>query len=388
MKQGQTFEERIARLLTLLDYRVEAEQLMDGNRVDLVARKQSGLRGECFLVECKDHEKAVGKEIVEKMSVWLSGQEARQMRAEGMIVAKRFSPAALTFAKSIGILAYTPEFLERALFDFGPYLSRLMRTFEESTLARTYVPQRVLIENAPDRCDGEDLLARALDWAGGQGRNLWLLLGDYGTGKTSFFKRFAYELAQANREADTENPLPPIPLAIDLKDFPNAFTLKGLIQEHLREHADWHGNPDIILHLLATGRVVLLLDAFDEMGTAAAGRSVEEQFRMLARPTQDTLSPGGNRVLITCRTHFFRDQQYVKDVCHGTSDDLIYRDSALGQVARTFNAAIDELLLFNAHQIRMFLESHLPKNAVEKAAHFIQNTYDLPSLAPGPCYWR
>jgi hypothetical protein len=318
------------------------------------------------------------------MSVWLSGSQAGQMRAEGMIVARRFSPAAFTFAKSKGILTYTPEDLEGALFDFGPYLSRLMRGFEESELARTYVPQRVFLESAPDRCEGEDLLAHAMDWASGDGRKLWLLLGDYGTGKTSFFKRFAYELAKAHREKAAEKRPAPIPLAINLKDFPNAFTLKGLIQEHLRENADWHGNPDILLHLLETGRVVLLLDAFDEMGTAAAGRSVEDQFRMLAKPTQEAMSKNGNRVLITCRTHFFRDQQFVKDVCHGNADGLIHRDSALGRVARSFNAAIDELLLFNSGQIRKFLEGHLPAAEVKKAESFIQNTYDLPSLAPRP----
>jgi predicted NACHT family NTPase len=33
-------------------------------------------------------------------------------------------------------------------------------------------------------------------WAGGAGSRLWVLLGDYGTGKTAFTRRFAYDLAQ------------------------------------------------------------------------------------------------------------------------------------------------------------------------------------------------
>ena len=384
-RKGRTFEDRVARLLTLLDYRVEAEQYIDGNRVDLVARKRSGLRSECYLVECKHHGKPVGKDVVERLVAWLQGDKAREMRAEGMVVAPRFTPAALTFARSAGILVHTPEALENLLFDFGPYLSRIRRSFEESPLARTYVPQRVLLEADPKRCQGVDLLDHAAAWAGGEGRRLWLLLGDYGTGKTCFFKRFAYELARLHLEAGDDEKRPPVPVAIDLKDFPNAITLEGLLQDHLRRHADWHGNPEILLHLLAQGRVVLLLDAFDEMGTAAAGRSVEEQFRLLARPTMSEGASGGNRVLITCRTHFFRDQQYVKDVaCHGPEDDLIASDSTLGKVARSFEASIDELMLFDDDQIRAFLERHLPAGKVEEAQRFIRETYDLPRLAPRP----
>ena len=383
-REGRTFEDRVARLLELLDYRVEREQLVDGGRVDLIARKQAGLRHECYMVECEGNAGAVGKEVVEKVLARLSGRDAAAMRAEGMVVAPSFSPAALTFAGSSGILTYTPRDMEKALFDFGPYLARLRRRFEESELARTYVPQRVLPEAQPESRGGVDLLDHAMKWATGRGKRLWLLLGDYGTGKTSFFRRFSYELAKLCCEADPEEPPPPIPIAVDLKEFPNAISLEGLLQEHFRVNADWHGNPEILLHLLAAGRVVLLLDAFDEMGTAAAGRSIEDQFRMLARPASYADSPRGNRVLVTCRTHFFRDQQMVKDVVQGVGDHLAAQDSNLGRIARSFDASIDELMLFNEEQIEQFLDNHLSATDAKKAREFIRNTYDLPRLAPRP----
>lgn len=227
----------------------------------------------------------------------------------------------------------------------------------------------------------------AKNWARGKGNRLWLLLGDYGTGKTSFFRRFSYELA---KEAGNSNS--PIPIAIDLKDFPNAISLENLLQEHLRVHANWHGNPDILLYLLASGRVILLLDTFDEMGAAAAGRSIEEQFRQLVKPAvyskqqQDSPSSNGkgNRILLTCRTHFFRDQQKVKRVFSGTADHLISYDSELGELARKFNASIDELMLFNDEQINRFLYNHLTHSQAERAKRFIQNTYDLSSLTTRP----
>ena len=385
-KKGQSFEDRVARLLTLHGYRVEREQLLDGNRVDLIASRQSGLRSECYLVECKDHGKPLGKSVLEKFRTWLEGDKARMMRAEGMVVARSFSPQALKYAKSReGLFLYTIEDLERALFDFGPYLARIRRAFEESGLGRTYVEQRVRLENATEISEGVDLLPHAMSWAIKlQGRRLWLLLGDYGTGKTTFFKRFAYELARAQDDPAMRDRGCPVPIAIDLKELPNAITLEGLLQEHMRKHMDWHGNPEILLYLLDQGKVVFLFDAFDEMGAAAIGRSVEDQFRQLAGPAARETTPGGNRILITCRTHFFRDQQVVKDVLHGAADDLVSRESALGRLARTFDAAMDELMLFKPAQIDEFLRKHLSGEDAARARLFINKTYDLPRLAPRP----
>ncbi|HMW31377.1 MAG TPA: NACHT domain-containing protein, partial [Plasticicumulans sp.] len=358
------------------------EQYLDNaNKVDLIARRTAGLRQECFLVECKDWEKPVPKAELERFRSWLNGPQAQQMRAEGLYVARSYTRDALSYAKSQGLIAVTPQELEAQLFDFRPYLDRLRRRFEESPLARHYVAQRVLLESEPELKDGVDLIEHAQAWANGAGRRLWLVLGDYGTGKSSFFKRFAYELAtRAIQEPDA-----PVPLAIDLKDYPNAISLEALLQEHLRKELNWHGNPEILLYLLAAGRVTLLLDAFDEMGTAALARSVEDQFRQLVRPT----AQGGegarcNRVLITCRTHFFRDQQQIKDVAGGHADDLVSSDSALGQLARQFDASIDEVMLFNDAQIAEFLCRHLGEEKSQEALAFIRRTYDLESLAPRP----
>lgn len=377
MARGTDFEMRVAKLLRLLGYQVEGEQVIDGNRVDLVARYSAGFEELCYLVECKNYaERNVAKEKVERFATWLQGRQAREMDAKGIFVATGFSPAALTFAKSQGIMALTIGELENRLFDFRPHLTRLRQGFEQSPLARTYVPQRVLLEAAPNR-EGEELLEYAQRWAAGEaGKKLWLLLGDYGTGKTVFFKRLACALA---RRAE-EDPTAPRPLAIDLKLFPNAVTLEGLIQEFLRQTQGWTGNPEALIHLIHSGRVILLLDAFDEMGTAAAGVSVEDQFRQLARGVA-----GAGRVLITCRTHFFRDQQQIKEQFLGSGDPLVSHDSPLGELARTLDAALDELMLFAPEQIQLFLERHLREpGAIRRAEEFIATTYDLPSLATRP----
>ncbi|MDY7096470.1 MAG: pentapeptide repeat-containing protein, partial [Acidobacteriota bacterium] len=155
--------------------------------------------------------------------------------------------------------------------------------------------------------------------------------------------------------------------------------------EHLKAtDPKFRGDPAGLLHLLSVGRCVLLLDAFDEMGVAAAGRSVEDQFRELARLAgEEPLEPRlGNRMLITCRTHFFRDQQQVKDTASARPRGLAAsEDSALGRLARRFNARIDELCLFDDDEVQDFLAKHLGDAQVDRAWEFIRETYDLKRLA-------
>ena len=388
VEKGATFEERMARLLELNGFKVERERIIDGNRVDLVARTLDIWNKETvYWVECKDHQKAAPKEELEKLCIWLNGKDARAMRAVGLFIANDYSPAARSFAESQSgqIILVTPRELENKLFDFRPYLAKIVSEYENAALFKTYVRQRILLESRPDDPVG-DALEYGLDWVAGTGRRLWLVLGDYGTGKSALVQRLAYELAKRALAPQAGEPEPVIPLFVNLKFQPNAVSLENLLFEHFARDADGKGfNPAVLLYLLEAGRIVLLLDSFDEMGLAAAGRSVEEQFRMLAYPAgKAPLTPNGNRVLISCRTHFFRDQQLVKACTHGPGDSLVSADSPLGRAARLFDAAIDELELFDDEQIGDFLRRHLGETAAAEMRRFINKTYDLPNLAPYP----
>ena len=379
--QGKSFEERVAHLLRLLGYTVEREQLIDSNRVDLVARKRADFgREEVYLVECKDHQSVIPKETVQIFRTWLDGPTAREMQTRGMVVSARdLSPAARSFAREQGIQALTYDELERSLFDFSPYLARIRQRYEASTFAGNYVDQYLILEKQHDE-KPVLMLPYALEWVSGAGSRLWLVLGDYGTGKSTLVERLAYELA-LNGE---NNPDSPIPVAINLRQFPNAISLESLIREHLETELRTLLNPEIVLHLLEAGRVVLLLDSFDEMGVAQAGRSVEEQFRQLACPTANPgRNPCGNRVLITSRSHFFRDRKSAMQAVQG-GDTLFEADSALGKAARAFDATLDTLPVFTKEQIAEYLQKRLGIVEGDQARRFIEERYGLQDIASTP----
>jgi WD40 repeat protein len=382
-ERGKTFEERVAHLLRLLGYEVEGKQLLDGNEIDLIAVKKGDFgQFTTWFVECKAYSGAVPKEAAEKLDVWLTKPQAQARRARGMLIAEReFSAAALTYcqANPDRLLALTWGDLERGLFDFSPYLARLRARYEASALARYYIEQKVLLEKQPE-APPADLLPHALEWANGRGGRLWLLLGDYGTGKTSFVSHFAYQLARLC-ETDAHAP---IPLAINLRDIPNASDLETLLAEHLRRELDQAVNPEILVYLLQAGRIVLLLDSFDEMGVAQAGRGIEEQFRRLAAPTaRQSDSPRGNRVFITSRTHFFKEHRLANETANGSAG-LADPDSPLGRAARGFDATLDQLPPFEETQIVAYLHKRLGEEAGDAAWADIQHLYGLQELAAVP----
>jgi WD40 repeat protein/MinD-like ATPase involved in chromosome partitioning or flagellar assembly len=361
--QGKRFEHRVADLLRLLGYTVEPEQLIDANRVDLVARIRSGLDDLTYLVECKDHAAAIGKQTIQDLKGWLDGPDARQMFARGMVVARSFSPAAYAYGKDHNLRCVTLDELERQLLDFQGYLHQQIADFEQKPLATTYITQRSQAEGDQTI---EDLVAHGLGWAQGRGSRLWVLLGDYGTGKTAYTEKLAYELAKLARDDQDA----PVPLRVSLRDFPNKTTLDDLLATRWEQATGKRIDPKVLLHLVQRGRVVLLFDAFDEMGIATAGRSVVDQFRMVVGIAGNAGDSAlGNRVLVTCREQFFKEHGEALRALNGQTDRLSL--SPLQDLAQRFDGSINTVATFNRAQVVEFLQRRLGEVRGNEALAFL-----------------
>jgi WD40 repeat protein len=374
--KGARFEERVADLLRLLRFKVEAEQTLDSNRFDLVARVKAGLDDITYLVECKDLDKPVGKEALEKLVGWNHQPQAKALNARLMLVSRQgFSAQALHYARDHAVRAVTLEDLERELIDTAPYLDHAIRSFEQTPLFTAYVTQRA--SPGADAKEIDDLLAHGQSWARGDGKRLWVLLGDYGTGKSAFVAKLTYHLALAARD----DPKQPVPLAVNLRDVPNKASLDEVLAEQWERRTQTRVDPRLLLHLLRRGRLVLLLDSFDEMGIATAGRSVVEQFRSLARPAADEPeAPLGNRLLVTCREQFFREHGEATRTTNGRGDDRI---GPLEGVALGLDGRIDRLLPFTPEQVQQFLQMRLGKAEAVHALEFMEG-HDLIELGDRP----
>ncbi|MFA7242764.1 MAG: pentapeptide repeat-containing protein, partial [Sulfuricellaceae bacterium] len=419
--QGKAFEREVAELLRALGYEVEEEQRTQSMKIDLTARIRAGHRTLTYWIECKDEAKPLSAEAIDKFGGWLSGDTAKSAGIQGMVVSRNgFSVDARTRGKDHRLELYTLDDLERQIYDFVPYLRTLCRQWEENDLSRYFIEQTL-----PRHGVGVIDAARA--WAQGRGERLWVVLGDFGTGKSTFVKRFGYELARRKLDAVDDLEIP-APIVIDLKQFPNLTTLEDLVAAALSDYGHNERPPvKAILRMVERGRALLLLDSFDEMGLAAAGVDPQHQFAMLAaisRPpgaetrdfdeenraagaaspprhsgdmdepvahkktgksletkSEPALPPGARRVLITCRTEFFRNDSELLAPAGN-----IVADTLLGVYARGMGAGFDQLPMFTPEQIDDYLTRRLGAQQAAKARHFLhgKKSGELLNLAERP----
>ena len=220
-------------------------------------------------------------------------RQAQGPGTETLLIADAVRDDARDAARAASVALRTIAELEDQLVDLRACAAATRRTFEDSELSRVYVPPHVVTP------DGKtvDGLEHVMRWITSGGSRLLLVRGDPGSGKTGFLRRLAYELAM-RAEAD---PAAPTPILIELRQAVAGATLESLLQQQLRVAIGWHGNPEAILYLLHAGRVILLLDGFDEVA-ASAREGAEEQLRLLTYPTEHPgMTPAANRMIAACR---------------------------------------------------------------------------------------
>jgi hypothetical protein len=259
-------------------------------------------------------------------------------------------------AQAAGITLRTVRELEDQLVDLRAYAYAIRRAFEDSELARTYVTQPTTGKGGAG-----DALAVAMRWAKGHGPRMLMLVGEAGSGKTSLLRRLSYELVM-QRDGD---PSLPVPLLIDLgRAGPNA-TFVTMMQEHLHAAIGWRGNPEAILYLLHTGRVVLLFDDLED--STAAPRGIQRVLRRLARSTTASGPATANRMAVTTRSYL------------GSATGEMFNDTSVPQ-----NAQIAELAPFDRSQIATFLQYKLGAIRAKAALDRIVAAPALSTLASRP----
>ena len=320
---GKTFEARIRGLLELLGYRVQHDRLVAGRQTDLVAVKDVFPTRLLYLVECKDYSRPVGVGVIRDADSRVrAAQAAKYPDAQGWVVARSgFTSEARDYAEPLGIVCSTPDDLIRSLIDFTPYLNDLVHDFQdfvvdrerELKLPQLYVEPDAFyhyLEKLEPSSEAVELhikegpLQTPVDgWLADPELNQLTLLGDYGTGKTVFTLKLAHDLAQAYLGGQGTL----IPVRIPLKEFDPKQAVDDLVMNHLRRHG-LEGSPYAAFqHLLHQGMLLLILDGFDEITAQVTPELTRRNFDKL-----DALVDERARVLLTCRTHYFRDRPEVE----------------------------------------------------------------------------
>lgn len=219
--------------------------------------------------------------------------------------------------KSNDIVTYLEKDFVNQIIDFQPYLLKLIKQFEnekvfsailsdeeKKTLAQTFVDPKFQVgENKLEI--KETLISYVKKWLADSKVNKHLvILGGYGMGKTSFIKYFSSSLA---REILDEKNIERFPVYLNLTNTSpmhgginmaiEAFVAKNLGVEY-----------NLFNKLVEKGKIIFLLDAYDEMGFIGTNQQRFKQFNEIWQ-----LATKKNKIILTGRPSYFPTEFEMKN---------------------------------------------------------------------------
>jgi WD40 repeat protein len=275
------------------------------------------------------------------------------------------------FLKISAVLTRRPYGLEEGLRALAEQEGKFVRNPASSVSLRRDVDFK---QRVTDRCDALTFLDEWL--VDPMAPRYCALLGELSMGKTTTAKEFARRLGERRKEGEDA----PIPVFFDLRYVGDFATrdpdLDEIVGRILKQ--SWKGGPRSkppevtdIYQLVEEGALVIF-DGLDEVLvhlTPSQGQAFTRQLFRLVPP-----GAKAGRLLITCRTHYFRTFQ--EQSAHFMLED---RESVR---AENYRALV--LLPFGEEQIRTYLKNSLPDRDVDQAYAFIKSVHNLPELAERP----
>ena len=383
--KGAEFEKTVENLLRLMGYRVERDALVSGTQIDLIAGRDDLLQNLCLLVECTDREDPVGVGLLkEKAAVLLGLSDGRHFYRLLFVSRGGFTAPAKAFAANRSdLMLVRVEDLENHLVNFQPYVDWYLQNFEDSAgifqegqLHKSYVALA-----ARDERNGLvlSLYEAVNDWLGGE-NNLLFLLGEYGSGKTSFCRQFVYGMLKSRYRGGRVHL--PIPILIPLRDYQGASSLQQVITDTL---INLYGVPLpsflAFERLCSNGRILLVLDGFDEMASRSDRETLLHCFKQIF-----LLAALNAKVLLTCRSNFFRSHSDIIDLLQYFNLRVDYEESGEQRVAELGLEKQGRILSverLGEQQIREFIGKRFPDDP-EGILHTIRGIHDLADLSTRP----
>lgn len=389
------FERHVEQIFKLAGYEVEYDTLTKGGQTDLIATKSLGPLTTRLLVECKysDIGKSVGIDAVENFSGRIISLRSDDIIDAGMLVTNTsFTRNARAFTQKSYLILMTVDQLYSIIFDFRPYLIALIEDFERSRLNTTFVRPLMdsfnyddIITSTDDSSgnnqdheeDKIDIIEFCDKWLTIQESKRLCLLGDYGTGKTSFCQWYTMHRAKKNLgNLDNE----PIPLLIPLHRFTISVDIDALVTDFLVNQCQI-GNfrLNAFQFLLEQGRFLIILDGFDEMA-----RHVDREVRYQTIAELSKLARGASKVILTGRPSYFPTDEELVEALGGSEQTELY-----AAARNAYNELVDydfyKVRLFSINQIREFVLKSVgdPKQS-ERILTYIEKRYDLFDLASRP----
>ncbi|GAB3972370.1 hypothetical protein GCM10029978_049330 [Actinoallomurus acanthiterrae] len=296
-------------------YDIEGPIHYHGAEIDLVASSRSGLgRTNTYIevtVQYVDTSK-YGKDLT-KLEMFRNEPGAQRL----IVSSKGFTPEVKERASQAGILTFTYDDLFRNFEKTAPYVQLVLG--DSSDLSRdlkqlSEVYEEPLLKDAYGKHGATRYIT---EWRNGQhSDNRWLVVvGEYGTGKTALTQMLLRRWTQKYAEGTGT----PLPFRIELRDFSRQFDARGLLHHFLDRNDLGHLPIEFVESMIANGRVILLLDGYDEMAQYLNVRERRTCLEALAELARD-----GARGILTSRPNYFTEAEELRVF------DVLYKKLTLG----------------------------------------------------------
>jgi formylglycine-generating enzyme required for sulfatase activity len=366
----------VEELLKVMGFICQQREVVN-DRVRLVCSREGGFARPVAFV-CQEGT-VTGDDVV----ALLHGVQAEGLSAGVLVTHVRLTPAAREWAAATqgAIRAFTLSEFYRELINFESYVRQLVADYEQAELSSYYVDLGCRTR--------DDSVYKPMDgyvdaWLGDPTRNHISVLGDYGTGKTSFCRQYAAELGRRWLSDPDRNR---IPILISLRDYAKTMGLQQLVTDFLVNRCDIQAKYEAFVRFNADGKLLLLFDGFDEMAQKVDYRTTVDNFEELARAVVP-----GSKVILTCRTPYFRTREEAEELLHAPvalpeSSQRPQRSPLSGRLPDYLpnrpNFEIVHLLPFTDADIQAILQKRVPSEW-RRYWRQIRHTYNLAELAQRP----
>lgn len=386
IERGNAFEKEVEQLLRLKGYSVSRNELINGTQIDLIARKNDLMENLCFVVECTHRDHPVGVELVkQKAATLLSLNDNRYLFRLLLVARSGFTAEAKAFAHSQpSVLLLNITDLEDQLVDFRPYVDWYIYNYENSTgmfregdLFENFV--ELLARDEQDRTVAS-LTLETRRWLAQDSNNLLFLLGEYGAGKTSFCRHLVYELLMEKYRRN--EPQRYIAILINLREYRSAFSIRQVITDSLINQSGV-ALPSFMAfeHVCSTGKILLVLDGFDEMASTSDTKTLIDCFSQIY-----VLANLNTKIILTCRSNFFQSHADILELFKRFSINIPTGEEPGSPVIHmTFerHGRILHLERLNPEQVREFVTKRFPSGSAA-VLNQISAIHDLTDLSTRP----
>lgn len=201
-------------------------------------------------------------------------------------------------------------------------------------------------------------------------KNFFILLGDFGSGKTSSVQNLMYRLSKLKLD-NPYNPEIPIPLLLTLRNYNKVPDIDSLFINFFQTEIGYSNiNLQVFKKMNESGQFILLLDGFDEMA-----KLVTESERRLTFAEICKLITPKNKLIVTSRPGYFPENQELSQLLKKYVPNPTNTFDRWCNISVPANCQIGCLQLMDKEKSEEYIEKNFPERRDE-----VQKLITDPSL--------